>query len=146
MTPAFAAKLGLYTQPTNVGAQKIDGSALKTYNMTIAGFSIQDKLDRAQFFEETFLLANTSIKVVLGMFFLALSNADILFDTESFTWRSYSAAEALPTTMRVELIDKHKFAEVASNENSKTFIVHVAALEVLELAVHPSRALLLAAL
>ena len=30
MTPAFAAKLGFSTQPTNVGAQKIDGSTLKT--------------------------------------------------------------------------------------------------------------------
>ena len=34
-TPAFAAKLGLSSQPTNVGTQKIDGSALKTYSMTI---------------------------------------------------------------------------------------------------------------
>ena len=64
MTPVLAAKLGLSTQPTNVGAQKIDGSALKTYVMTIAGFSIQDKSRRALFFEETFLLADTSMEVV----------------------------------------------------------------------------------
>ena len=96
--------------------------------------------------EETFLLADTSIEVVLGMPFLALSNADIQFDTESFTWRSYSAAEALPTTRRVELIDKHEFAKAALDENSETFVVHVAALEALEPAVHPSQAPLLAAL
>ena len=77
MTPAFAAKLGLSTQPTNVGAQKIDGSALKTYGMTIAGFSIQDGLGKIRFFEKTFLLADTSIDVVLGMTFLSLSNADV---------------------------------------------------------------------
>ena len=77
MTPAFAAKLGLSTQPTNFGVQKIDGSALKTYGMTIVGFSIQDKSGRAQFFEETFLSDDTSMEVVLGMLFLALSNADI---------------------------------------------------------------------
>ena len=85
MTPAFAARLGLSVRPTGIGAQKIDGSALRTYGMAIAGFSIQDKSGRAQFFEETFLLADTSMEVVLGMPFLALSNADIQFDTESFT-------------------------------------------------------------
>ena len=36
------------------------------------------------FFEKTFLLANTSIEVVLEMPFLALSNANIQFDTENF--------------------------------------------------------------
>lgn len=148
MTPAVAAKLGLSTRPTGIGAQKIDGSALKTYGMVIAGFSIQDKLGRIRFFEETFLLADTSMEVVLGMPFLALSNADIQFDAESFTWRSYSAAEALPTARRVELIDKHEFAKAALAKNSETFVVHVAALEASQSAmlVHPSRAPLLAAL
>ena len=40
MTPAFAAKLGLSIRPTGIGAQKIDGFALKTYGIVIAGFSI----------------------------------------------------------------------------------------------------------
>ena len=75
MTPAFAAKLGLSTQPINVGAQKIDGSVIKTYDMTTAGFSIQDKSGRARFFEIIFLLADTSVEVVLGMPFLALSKS-----------------------------------------------------------------------
>ena len=86
------------------------------------------------------------MEVVLGMLFLAFSNADIQFDTESFTWRSYNAAEALSTTRRVELIDKHEFAKAALDENSETFVMHVAALEALEPAVHPSWAPLLAAL
>ena len=110
MTPAFAAKLGLSTQPTNVGAQKIDGSTLKTYGMTIAGFLIQDELGKIRFFEETFLLADTSMDVVLGMPFLSLSNADVQFDTGNLTWRTYSTVEALPTTKQVELINKHEFA------------------------------------
>ena len=146
ITPAFVAKLILFIHPTGIGLQKIDGSARKTYSMGIAGFSIQDKSDRARFFEETFLLADTSIEVVLGMPFLALSNADIQFDTESFTWRSYSAAEALPTTRRVELIDKHEFAQAALDEKSETFVVYIAAMEVLDPALYPSRAPLLAAL
>ena len=77
MTPAFAAQLGLSIYLTGIDIQKIDCSALKTYDMAIAGFSIQDKLGGARFFKETFLLAYTSMEVVLRMFFLAFSNADI---------------------------------------------------------------------
>ncbi len=40
MTLAFAAKLGLRPRPTNVGAQKIDGSPLETHGMALARFSI----------------------------------------------------------------------------------------------------------
>ena len=86
------------------------------------------------------------MEVVLGISFLALSNADIQFDTKSFTWRLYNTAEALPTTRRVEHIDKHEFAKVALDENSEKFVVYITALETLEPAVHPSRVSLLAIL
>ena len=38
MTPTYAKQLGLRTQKTNVGAQKIDGSSLDTFRIVIAGF------------------------------------------------------------------------------------------------------------
>ncbi len=76
MTPAYAAKLGLTTRKTSIGAQKIDGLPLETHGMALARFSLQDSLGKVWFFEETFLLANTSMEIVLGMPFLALSNAD----------------------------------------------------------------------
>ncbi len=79
MTPAFVAKLGLRPRSTNVGAQKIDGSPQETHGMASARFLIQDSLGRVRFFEETFLLADTNMEVVLGMLFLSLSNADIKF-------------------------------------------------------------------
>ena len=146
MTSAFAAKLGFSTRPTGVGAQKIDGSPLATYGIAVTAFSLQDSLGKVRFFEETFLLADTSMKVVLRILFLALSNADFQFEAERLTWRSYTAAEALLTARQMELIDKHEFADAVLDENSKTFVVHVAALEAPELAVHSSRAPLLAAL
>ena len=77
MTPVIAAKLGLSIWPTGIGTQKIDGSALKTYGMVIAEFSIQNKTDKIRFFVVTLLLADTSMEVVLGIPFLAFSNADI---------------------------------------------------------------------
>ena len=77
MTPRYVSKLGLKVRPTDVGAQKIDGSTLETFGMVLASFQVEDKLGRPQFFQETFLLADLSMKVVLGMPFLTLSNANI---------------------------------------------------------------------
>ena len=37
---------------------------------------VEDKLGKARFFQETFLLADISVEVVLEMSFLTLSNAD----------------------------------------------------------------------
>ena len=79
------------------------------------------------------------MEVVLGMPFLALSNANIEFTgLEKFTWGSYTTIEALPTTNRVELIDKKEFTKAASKEKSETFVVHVATLEA-EASIHSSR-------
>ncbi len=74
--------------------------------------------------------------------FLAFNNADFQFGAEKPTWRSYIAAEALPTTSKVEIINKKEFAKAALDEYSETFVVHVAALEILTaMPIHPSRAL-----
>ncbi len=86
------------------------------------------------------------MEMVLRMPFLALSNADFQFGAEKLTWRFYIAAEALPTTSRVELIDKREFAKATLDENSKIFVVHVSALDVAELSIYPSRAAQIAAL
>ena len=77
MTLAYAKNLGLRTRKTDVGAQKIDGLSLDMFGMVIAGFQVLDKQGRTRFLQETFLLVNTTMEVVLGMLFLTLSNADI---------------------------------------------------------------------
>ncbi len=79
MTLAYAMKLGFIAQKTSVEAQKIDGSSLKTYDIVSASFLFQDSLRRVQFFDKTFLLADTSIEVVIEMPFLSFNNADIEF-------------------------------------------------------------------
>ncbi len=145
ITPAYAVELGFTARKTSVGDQKIDGSPLETYGMASASFSLQNSLGRVRFFEETFLLADTSIEVVLGIPFLSLSNADVEFaKLRKLTWRSYTTVDALPTISRVELIDKREFAKAALDENSETFVVHVATLEAT--TIHPSRAAQIAAL
>ena len=84
MSPAFAWKLGFQTRKTNVRAQKIHGSILKTFEMVIDDFQIEDKVGRPKFFQEIFLVVDTKFEVILGMSFLKLSNADVSFDEKIF--------------------------------------------------------------
>lgn len=108
--------------------------------MVFAGFQLVDKLDRVRFFQETFLLADNSMEVVLGILFLTLSNVDIQFAEKKLTWRSYTAAEALPTTRRMELIDKKQFAKAALDENVEAFVVHVRSLSLeAKMTMYPAR-------
>lgn len=79
MLPTYAKKLGLQIWKTDVRAQKIDGSPLNIFEMVIIGFQIYNKLKRARFFQETFLMVDTSMEMVLGMLFLTLSKVDIDF-------------------------------------------------------------------
>ena len=74
------------------------------------------------------MLTNIGLEVVLKMPFLTLSKADIQFVKRELVWKIYTAAETLPMTKKVEIIDKREFAAVAMNADNKTFVVHVAAL------------------
>lgn len=132
MTPSFTAKQGLKPMSINVSVPKIDGSLLETYGMTLVVFSVRKSLRKVWFFEKTFLLVNTSMKMVLRMLFLFFSNANIKFtELGKLVQRSYNIVEALPTTSRVKLINKQELAKVALDENSKTSMVYAAASKIL---------------
>ena len=111
--------------------------------MVVAAFSVEDKANQVRFFEETFLVANVSPEVVLGMPFLTLSGADVDFSGRELRWRTYTTEEVLPTTRRVELVGKKEFAAAALDPEHETYVVHVASLSsaplVASLDVHPSR-------
>ena len=139
MYPAYATKLGFCTKKIDVGTQKIDRSHLDTFGIVIADCSVKNKFERVQFFQETFLLANIGIEVVVGMSFFIFSKANIWFAERELVWRTYMAVEALLTTRRVEIIDKREFAAVTLNTDNKTFMVYVAALvEPIIMPIHPS--------
>ena len=139
ISPAYAKRLGLKTRKTNVGVQKIDGSALETFGMVIADFQVENKSGRPRFFQETFLVADTKFKVVLGMLFLKISNADVAFGEGTLTWKSYTTNKALPTTKRVQLVDPKEFVIAALDVESETFVVHVAIRKREEMPVHSER-------
>ena len=92
-------------------------------------------------------MANVSLKVVLGMLFLTLSNADIDFLGQERRWKTYTNKEVLPTIRRVELVRKKEFAAAALNPKHETYVVHIASfsstplafLESTPLNVHISR-------
>ena len=71
-------------------------------------------------------MTNTSMKVVLGMLFLAFSNADMSVADKDLTRRIYTAADALSTTKHMQIIDRKEFAKAALGENFKIFVVHIA--------------------
>ena len=50
MSLAYVKRLGLKARKTNVGAQKIDSSALEIFGMVTADFQIEDKVGRPRFF------------------------------------------------------------------------------------------------
>ena len=77
MTLVYASKLGFRAQHTNVEVWNIDGSTLETFGMVLTSFQVEDKLGKARFFQETFLFANISVKVILSMPFFTPSNANI---------------------------------------------------------------------
>ena len=139
MSPAYAKKLGLKTRKTNVGAQKIDGSALEKFRMVIADFQVEDKSGRPRFFQETFLVANTKFEVILRMHFLKISNANVAFGEERLTWKSYTTNKALPTTKQVRLVNLKEFVIAALDADSETFVVYVAIREREEKPVHAER-------
>ena len=139
MNPDYAWKLGLKIRRINIGAQKIDGSALETFGMVIIDFQVEDKTNKPRFFQETFLVANTKFEVILGMFFLKISNADVSFGEKTLMWRTYTTNGALPTTEQVQIVDLKEFVIAALDVDSKTFVVHVAIREREKMPVHSKR-------
>ena len=139
MRPAYAAKLSLSVRKTEAGAQNIDKLPLETFGMVIAGSQTQDKLKKVQFFQETFLSANTSMEVVPGMPFLTPKSTALRFGEKELVWSTYTAAETLPATRIVEIIDK-KFAAAALNRHDEGFVVHISAIlgASTKMTIHPS--------
>ena len=75
--PTLVKELGFFIRSTNIGVQKIDGTMLDTYGIVVTAFLVVDKANWVRLFEKTFLVVNVSLEIVLGMFFLIFSNANI---------------------------------------------------------------------
>ena len=78
-----------------------------------------------RFFEETFLIANVSPEIILGMLFLILSGAKLDFLGWELRWRTYTTKKVFPTTRRIKLLDKEEFVAAALDLESEIFIIYV---------------------
>ena len=58
---------------------------------------------------------------------------------KELTWRSYTTTEALPTTKRIEIINKKELAKVVLDEKSETFVVYMAFLNLVP-EIYPDKA------
>ena len=93
--------------------------------MVVIVFSVINKANRVRFFENTFLVANISPEVVLGMPFLTLSGTDVNFLGRELRWRTYTTKEVPPTTRRIELVGKKEFAAAVLDPEHETYVVYV---------------------
>ena len=113
-----------------------------TFGMVVSAFLVTDKANRVRFFKETFLVVNVSPEVVFWMPFLTLSNANVDFLGRELWWKTYTTKKDLPSTKRVELVGKKKFAATALDPEHEIYVVHVASLSstsLVSLNIHPSR-------
>lgn len=93
--------LKLYISLINIKAQKIDRCTLLIYSMVLSNFQVEDKQEKIRFFQKAFLMANTSIEVVLEIFFLALNKIEINFADQKLNCKTYTLNKALPMTKQV---------------------------------------------
>ena len=107
--------------------------------MVITDFWMEDKGDRPKFFLKTFLMTNTKFEVILGMFFLKISNANVAFGEETLMWKSYTTNKALSTTKQVQLVHPKKFVIAALDADSEIFNVHVTIWKQKKMPVHSKR-------
>lgn len=115
---------------------------MKTYRIVASTIFVSDK-DGKKFLEKSFLLADVQSDIVLVILFRTMNNANIDFQARELQWRSYTIGNIVPTTIRVELIGKNKFATTALHSEHETSVVQVAVLKTDSGDdVHPSRRLI----
>ena len=98
ITQAYTAKLRLRVCLTNGEIQKINEFTFLIYDMVLAKFQLEHKQEKMQVLQETFLMPNTLIKLVLRILFLSLSKIKINFADQELNWKTYTPDETLPTT------------------------------------------------
>ena len=98
---------------------------LDTYRIIVAAFLVIDKANQVRFFKKTFLVANFSPEVVLGMSFFTFSSINIDFWRQKLWWRTYIIYKVFLTINHIKLVEKKEFAALALNSEYEIFIVYV---------------------
>lgn len=94
--------------------------------MMLTSFQFKNILGKFQYFNKILLLVNTSVEVILSMFFLIFSNVDILFAKKQLIWRSYRFVKMLIITKHIEIISLKEFTTVVPDLGKKNFVIYIA--------------------
>lgn len=65
----YILKLDFKICHVNIEIYKINNSIFKMFKIVLTSFQIKDKLEKAQFLHKIFLLADTSLKIMLNILF-----------------------------------------------------------------------------
>ena len=103
-------------------------------------------MKKPSFFQKTFLLADSSLKIVSNMLFIILSNADIKFCWKKLIWKFYITDAALSTIKQMKIIDKQKFAKTALDKNVKAFLIYIISFNLNLIFIHLVQKILIALL
>ena len=114
-----AKRMGLPLLNTNIGLSAIHGEAVEIYGMHYIEFQQDDNQGHVRYFQDTFLAADISTRMILDMSWLAMANPNIDQAKRTFKWREYTAAVALTTTYRVDVIEPEEFAKLALDKNAR---------------------------
>ena len=71
-------------------------------------------------------MSDIKFEVILGMFFLKISNANVSFSRKTLMRKSYITNKTLSTTEQVKIVDLKEFVIATCDTDSKTFVVHMA--------------------
>lgn len=81
-------------------------------------------------------MTNTIFEVILGIFFLKISNTEVSFGEKTLTWKFYIINMTLSTTKQVQIIYPKEFIIMAFDTGSEKFVVHVAIWEHKKIAIN----------
>lgn len=84
-------------------------------------FQVLYKFNILIFLKKVFLLANTSIDIILKLFFSIFHNINIVFVDKKLTSKFYITAKATSTIEWVELINNKNFTKTILNDDIKVF-------------------------
>lgn len=68
---------------------------------------------------------------MLRIIFLTFKSINVLFAERKLTWKCSTTAKAVSFIKWIKLINKKKFVKIILDEDFKTFIIYIVALEIL---------------
>lgn len=71
------------------------------------------------------MIADTSINIILRIFFLIFSNENIHFIKKKLIRRFYITIKTLLTIKKVQLINKKEITKIALDKNIEIFIIYI---------------------